>query len=603
MPGKPAAHPDRGRRTRPPLHLELLEDRWLLSTYTPGPLTLISNPDPLAGYRFGFLGANVAAEPYVAVNPANPQNIAAIWIEHGFAGIAVSATLDGGTTWQNESLPGITSGTGGNYASGADPWLTFAPNGDLYAEADAFGPGKGKGAVFSNKSTDGGLTWSDPIQLDPNGNAQPNRGGDRPSLTADPTHPGYVYTAWTEAGFSGTIFTRTVDGGQTWEPDRSIHTAPPNDLDTGHQIVVLPNGTLVCAFTEGQYNTTTGQVALTLLRSTDQGQTWSGPITAVVQQPLVEPNLVPPNNHVTDPDTGQLVESHPFASIAVDPHSGNLYAVWVDAHFSNFQYNSIGFAMSSDGGLTWSNPIQVNQTPNSVPTLDRQALNPTVAVAADGTVAVSYFDFRNNTPAPGALADYWMAFCRPSATRSATNPGNWGEIRLTDTSFDLEQAPTRFYGAFFLGDYDGLAAVGNDLVAVWSMPDGTSTSQDSVFFRRAISGGAPARPRSRTVGAAEVGTALLSLALGTSPGFDTHTLARVVGPSPLNQPLLTAGQPSASPILVNGGGGDARPTRTTVDRPVSAAVHLRAADHWFTYLDEDPLASVLADRWVVRPAD
>jgi hypothetical protein len=135
--------------------------------------------------------------------------------------------------------------------------------------------------------------------------------------------------------------------------------------------------------------------------------------------------------------------------------------------------------MSTDGGFTWSNPIQVNQTPNTVPPLDRQAWNPTVAVAANGTVAVTYYDFRNNTGTGGALTDYWLAF----APAPATNPGTWSEVRLTNSSFNLEQAPTRFAGDFLLGDYEGLAAAGNAFVAVWGMPDGSATGQESIFFR------------------------------------------------------------------------------------------------------------------------
>jgi hypothetical protein len=124
------------------LHLEPLEERCLLSNYTIGPLTLISSPDPLAACPLGFLGVDIAAEPYVAVNPANPNNIATIWIDHGFAGNAVGVTFDGGQTWQNESLPGTTKCTKGNYPNAADPWLTFAPNGDLFAESAAFQAGK-----------------------------------------------------------------------------------------------------------------------------------------------------------------------------------------------------------------------------------------------------------------------------------------------------------------------------------------------------------------------------------------------------------------------------------------------------------------------------
>src|SRR5262249_10253529 len=159
-----AAHPDRGHRTRPLLRLELLEDRCLLASYTPGPLVLLSDPDPLAGCPPGILPADVAAEPYVAVNPANPQNLAAMWIDHGLAGTADGLSLDGGTTWQNESLPGITQCTGGSSPDAADPWLAFAPNGDLYAESGTFGDKK-EGGFLVNKSTDGGRTWSSPIQL------------------------------------------------------------------------------------------------------------------------------------------------------------------------------------------------------------------------------------------------------------------------------------------------------------------------------------------------------------------------------------------------------------------------------------------------------
>ena len=54
-------------------------------------------------------------------------------------------------------------------------------------------------------------------------------------------------------------------------------------------------------------------------------------------------------------------------------------------------------------------------------------------------------------------------------------------MRLTDTSFDIEKAPTPI-GAYFIGDYEGLTTVGNDFLATWSQPYGTDL--DSIFFRR-----------------------------------------------------------------------------------------------------------------------
>jgi ELWxxDGT repeat protein len=476
-----------------PVHGRELWDPPPVGNYTPGPLVLISHPDPLANSP-GVLGTDVAAEPYVAVNPTNPNNIAAIWMDQYPNGNAVSVTLDGGVTWRNVLIPGFTPATGGTGKSAFDPWLSFDPNGNLYSSGGAGLP-KGNALFLVNRSTDGGRSWSAPIRINTPGNSGNGwgpQGDDKPSITADPANPNYVYATWARfnnaTSFQGqsaeTMFARSIDGGLTWQPERSIHTTSQSDFNWGHQIVVLPDGTLVDAFTEGMF-TSNRPGTLTLLRSTDHGLTWSAPISALVQQPLVDPQEKPPNAIITDPDTGHPVEAHPmFASIAVDRHSGNLYAAWVDARFSNAQYNSIAFSLSTDGGFTWSQPVQANQTPNTVPAIDRQAWNPTIAVAADGTVGVSYYDFRKNTAAPGALTDYWLA----TAPAPTTNPTSWSEVRLTNTSFDLEQVPTRFGGDSWLGDYEGLAAAGNDFVAVWAMPDGSAAAQENVFFRRAAAG-------------------------------------------------------------------------------------------------------------------
>jgi hypothetical protein len=98
--------------------------------------------------------------------------------------------------------------------------------------------------------------------------------------------------------------------------------------------------------------------------------------------------------------------------------------------------------------------VKINKTPTNVPTLDQQAFTATVKVAADGTVGVTYYDFRNNTSAPGLTTDYWFVHCHASCT----NPANWAETHVAGP-FDEEQAP--YARGYFVGDYESMVTIGN----------------------------------------------------------------------------------------------------------------------------------------------
>ena len=390
------------------------------------------------------------------MDPRHPNHLVGVWQQDrwsndGARGIVAGVSFNGGRTWRTVVIPGLTLVSGGSYQRTSDPWVAFAPNGTVYVTSVPFNQEEqgGQSAVSVNKSTDGGLSWSNPVLLiqDPSPLIQT----DKDSITTDPRRSRFAYAVWEQleippalVGFRGPAqFARTTNGGRTWEPARTIYDPGPNALTINHQILVTPGGTLLDFFTEfratfGPSGVSSTTSTLSLMRSTDRGQTWNAPLQ-------VTPMLGVP---VTDPDNGQPVrtastpEGVPaeFASVAIDPDNGHLYAVWQDARFSGGQYDSVAFSMSSDGGLTWSTPIAINKTPTNILPADQQAFNPTIRVAADGTLAVSYYDFRNNTPAPGALTDAWIVFCHPTTPTGATNPAQWGhEVRLTTTSFNLEQ--------------------------------------------------------------------------------------------------------------------------------------------------------------------
>ncbi len=117
--------------------------------------------------------------------------------------------------------------------------------------------------------------------------------------------------------------------------------------------------------------------------------------------------------------------------------------VWQDARFSGGARDGIAYSRSTDGGLTWSPPVQVNQAPNV------QAFTAAVAASRDGTVAVTYYDFRKDTSDPATLlTNTWKATSRDGGK-------TWHETALA-RSFDMRTAPIA--RGFFVGDYEGLVA-------------------------------------------------------------------------------------------------------------------------------------------------
>ena len=105
---------------------------------------------------------------------------------------------------------------------------------------------------------------------------------DKDSITADSTDSRLVYALWDRldnAGRGPTYFSRTTDGGATWEVARSIYDPGANSQTINNQVVVLPDGTLIDFFTRLDTPPNAPATAtLAIIRSPDKGMTWSAPI-------------------------------------------------------------------------------------------------------------------------------------------------------------------------------------------------------------------------------------------------------------------------------------------------------------------------------------
>ena len=415
----------------------------------PSPFAPGCNTEPP---RNGIFYRNSEVEPYVAVDPNDQSHLVGVWQQDrwsngGANGLGTGVSRDGGRTW-TRTFPHFSRCAGGNaanrgdYARSTDPWVTFAPDGTVHQIALSFNDANGNQAILASRSRDGGNTWSEPAEL--TRDTDFDIGLDKQSITADPHDSRFVYAVWDRLvgltssnpqDFFGPIwFSRTTNGGASWEKARIIFDPGPNAQTIGSAIVVLPDGDLLNAFDLILDACCTSPLYVAVIRSHDRGAHWSQPIVVNTLQTV----------GVRDPRDGHAVRTGDILpSIAVDPSSGAAYLVWQDSRFNGGARDQIAFSRSDDSGRTWSAPTRINKVPTT------QAFTASINVTEDGKIGVTYYDFRNDTPSPATLlTSYWLL-------TSEDGGRTWSETRIA-RPFDMRTAPDA--GGFFVGDYEGLSA-------------------------------------------------------------------------------------------------------------------------------------------------
>lgn len=428
------------------------------------------------GSQQGTSFASVEVEPSVAVDPTNPAHLVGAWQQDrwsngGANGIGAAVTLDGGATWTTNTPRfgrcGGGTGAGSDYQRATDPWVTFTADGTVFQAVLVFDSTTPRNAVLASRSTDGGATWNEPAVLQADND--PDIFNDKDSITADPTDPDRVYAVWdrltgqthpTEPiGTGKTWFARTTAGA--WEPARAIFDPGIDAQTIGNVIAVVPDGTLIDVFALITQTSSMAPVSmLAVIRSADHGLTWS--TTATVIAPMRGVGVQDPSNHVF------IRSGTDLPQIAVDRASGAAYIVWQDVPAGG-SVDQVMLVSSFDGGVSWSAPAVVNGAH------DAPAFTPSVAVAAGGTLGVTYYDLRNARPGdPDTLrVTPWLATSRDRG-------GIWSDEALSQP-FDLR--PALLQNAYFLGDYQGLAAVGSAFVPFFVAANQDGDNRTDVFVR------------------------------------------------------------------------------------------------------------------------
>jgi hypothetical protein len=440
---------------------------------------------PAAG---GTLYLNAEVEPWVNANPADDDNLIAVWQQDrwsngGAKGLLTGVSFDRGRSWRLPTPPpfsrcaGGNAANGGNYDRASDPWVSFGGDGSAHQIALAVSADQTISAILVSSSRDGGRTWGRITTLQRDTTAA--LFNDKESITADPTDANLVYAVWDRlqaadpddpgSAFSGdTLFARSTDGGKTWEPTRTILDFPDdsNVQSLGNQIVVLGDGTLVNVFDLIDQ----GTPLVAVQRSTDKGLTWSEPVLVDV----LFSSAVTAQGGVVDPFDGHPVRTGdllPEAAADPRPGSSTLHIVWQDLRFTalgEIANDQIVIASSADGGRTWTDPRRVSAN------RDVQSFTGSVHVDRAGTLGVTYYDFTHDDPSGGPLdTDVWFtASSNGGLTFTPREP-------LSAAPFDMRTAPDA--EGFFVGDYEGLASVGPGFAPVFVLATGDLANRTDVF--------------------------------------------------------------------------------------------------------------------------
>ncbi|MFF3412624.1 sialidase family protein [Streptomyces sp. NPDC002742] len=252
----------------------------------------------------------------------------------GASNVGFATSTNGGTTWTKGFLPGITTQAGGTFQRVSDASVTYdAKHSTWLISTIPITSSVTVPDVYTSRSTDGGLTWSNPVvtatgsSLDKNWIVCDN--------TATSAFYGNCYTEYDNNGDGDRIkMTTSSDGGLTWGASKNTGN---NATGLGGQPVVQPNGTVVVPIANAS------ETAIRAFTSTNGGSSWTNATT------------------VSTFTVGGSLRSGPLPSAEIDA-AGKVYVVWQDCRFraSGGSCTSNDIVMATTvNGTTWSSVTRI----------------------------------------------------------------------------------------------------------------------------------------------------------------------------------------------------------------------------------------------------
>ncbi len=328
--------------------------------------------------------------------------------------IGWATSLNGGITWNNGTLPGLTvAGGGGTNSAASDASVAYdAKHGMWLISTLPIGAGDN---VATSRSPDG-IHWGNPIYVTHAGDADKN--WIICDNTATSPFYGNCYTGWDNSEIQ---MSTSSDGGLTWGAAKATAAG---DFGIGVNPVVQPNGTVIVGFAD--YNG-----GMSAFQSTNGGQSWTAAVSI--------------SSAPSHGEAGGL-RSAGLPSTAIDG-AGTVYVSWPDCRYeSGCAANDIVYSSSTDG-IHWSPVVRVPISPiNSG--VDHFIHGLGIDPRTSGTsahMAITYYFYP--VSACGSSCQLYAGF-----TISNDGGQTWTSGRQLSNSMQLSWLPNTFSGRM-VADY------------------------------------------------------------------------------------------------------------------------------------------------------